>query len=126
VFAAVRIDRITSGDMRRYQEQRLSMGAAAATVNRHLGALGRMFILAIMEGWIQQKPHFQRLQEDDPRQGFMEHQQYLAIRQHLPAVYPDAIDFGYYSGWRKGEIAGLTWAMIDLQSGTVRSTAISQ
>jgi integrase len=120
VFAAIGIDHITSGDMCRYQEQRLALGAAAATVNKDLGALGRMFTLAIREGWIQSKPHFQRLQEADPRQGFVKHDQYLAIRQHLPAVYQDALDFANYSGWRKGEITGLTWAMIDFQSGTVR------
>jgi site-specific recombinase XerD len=80
VFAGVRIDRMTSSDMRRYQEQRLGLGAAAATVNKDLGALGRMFTLAIREGWIQAKPHFRRLQEADPRQGFVEHDQYLAIR----------------------------------------------
>jgi integrase len=102
------------------------VGAAAATINKDLGALGRCFTLAIREGWIDHKPHFQRLQEADPRQGFVEHDQYLAIRQHLPAVYQDALDFGYYSGWRKGEITGLTWALVDLQSGTNQPTTTVQ
>ena len=106
--------------MQRYRSLRLKEGAAAGTVNRDLGALGRMLTLAQQQGWIQQKPRLQRLQEADPRQGFVEHPQYLGIRQHLPADYQDALDFGYYSGWRKGEITGLTWAMVDLQSGTVR------
>jgi integrase len=120
VFAGVRIVRITAGDMQRYRSLRLKEGAAAGTVNRDLGALGRMLTLAQQQGWIQQKPRLQRLQEADPRQGFVEHPQYLGIRQHLPADYQDALDFGYYSGWRKGEITGLTWAMIDFQSGTIR------
>ena len=120
VFAGQRIDRITPKDMQRYRQQRLTLGASAATVNKDLGALGRMFTLAIREGWIQQKPRLERLEEADPRQGFVEHQQYLAIREHLPAAYQDALDFGYYSGWRKGEITGLTWARVDPQSGTVR------
>ena len=120
VFAGQRIDRMTPQDMQRFREGRLALGAAAATVNKDLGALGRMFTLAIREGWIQHKPSLERLQEADPRQGFVEHQQYLAIREHLPAPYQDALDFGYYSGWRKGEITGLTWAMVDLASGIVR------
>ena len=120
VFAGVRVVRITVGNMQRYRSLRLNEGASAGTVNRDLGALGRMLTLALLQGWIQQKPRLQRLQEADPRQGFVEHPQYLSIRQHLPADYQDALDFGYYSGWRKGEITGLTWAMVDLQSGTVR------
>jgi len=120
LFAGVRIDRITPQDMQRYRQQRLALGAAAATINKDLGALGRMFTLAIREGWVDHKPHIQRLQEADPRQGFVEHQQYLGIRQHLPPPYQDALDFAYFSGWRKGEIVGLTWAMIDLQNGVIR------
>jgi len=120
VFAGQRIDRMTPQDMQRFREGRLALGAAAATVNKDLGALGHRFTLAIREGWMQHKPHLERLQEADPSQGFVEHQQYLAIREHLPAPYQDALDFGYYSGWRKGEITGLTWAMVDLASGTVR------
>jgi len=120
MFAGVRIIRITPGDMQRYRSRRLKEGASAGTVNRDLGALGRMLTLAQQQGWIQQKPRLQRQQEADPRQGFVEHAQYLAICQHLPVDYQDALDFGYYSGWQKGEITALAWDMADLQSGTVR------
>jgi hypothetical protein len=63
--------------MQRYRSLRLKEGAAAGTVNRDLGALGRMLTLAQQQAWIQQKPRLQRLQEADPRQGFVEHPQYL-------------------------------------------------
>jgi len=33
-------------------------------------------------------------------------------------VYQDVLDFAYYSGWRRGEIIGLTWREIDM-AGTV-------
>jgi hypothetical protein len=36
-----------------------------------------MLTLAQQQAWIQQKPRLQRLQEADPRQGFVEHPQYL-------------------------------------------------
>jgi hypothetical protein len=87
VFAGVRVVCITVGDMQRFRSLRLKEGAAAGTVSRDLGALSRMFTLAQQQGWIQQKPRLQRLQEADPRQGSVEHPQYLCIRQHLPADY---------------------------------------
>ena len=52
-----------SSDLRAYPQQRLAMGASAATVNKDLGAWGRMFTLAIREDWVQAKPHLQRLRE---------------------------------------------------------------
>ena len=62
-----------------------------------------------------------RLEESSPRQGFFEHAEYLAIRQHLkPAVYQDVLDFAYYSGWRRNEVTGLTWREIDMAGGVIR------
>src|SRR5262245_31086955 len=55
VFAGQRIDQITPQDMQRYRQGRLALGAAASTVNKDLGALGRMFTLAITQGWVQHK-----------------------------------------------------------------------
>ena len=45
---------------------------------------------------------------------------YRAIREHLSPAYRDVLDFGYYSGWRRREITGLTWAEVDLAGGAVR------
>ena len=63
MYADVRIDCIVSSDLRAYPQQRLAMGASAATVNKDLGAWGRMFTLAIREDWVQATPHLQRLRE---------------------------------------------------------------
>ena len=62
-----------------------------------------------------------RLEESAPRLGFFEHAEYLAVRQHLtPAVYQGVLDFAYYSGWRRGEITGLTWREIEMAGGVIR------
>jgi integrase len=51
----------------------------------------------------------------------MEHGEYLAIRgDQLPADYQDALDFGYHSGWRRGEIFRLEWRDIDRGAGVIR------
>jgi integrase len=65
-------------------------------------------------------PFPDRLEESAPRQGFFEHAEYVAVREHLaPAVYQDVLDFAYYSGWRRGEITGLTWREIDIAGGVI-------
>jgi integrase len=50
----------------------------------------------------------------------MEHSDYLAIRDHLPAYYRDILDFGYLSGWRRGEILTLEWRDVDRAASVAR------
>ena len=50
-----------------------------------------------------------RLEENPPREGFFEHDEYLKVRAQAPASYQDVLDFAYYSGWRRNEMLHLTW-----------------
>ena len=60
-------------------------GAEAATVNRETSALSRMFQLAIRRGQLERMPLFpKRLEENPPRDGFFEHDEYLKVRTQLP------------------------------------------
>ncbi len=112
---------ITAGAIREYQRQRRTAGAAAATVNRETSALSRMLHLAVRLRRVPQRPAFpERLEENGPRQGFFEHQEYEAVRRHLPLPYQDVLDFAYYSGWRKREILELRWSEVDARGGVVR------
>lgn len=112
---------ITTDRIRAYQADRLQQGAQAATVNREVAALARMFHLAVKAGRLSSCPAFpERLEENPPRQGFFEHGEYQAIREHLPPDYQDVLDFAYYTGWRRREITELTWAEVDLAGGVIR------
>lgn len=113
---------ITTDRIQAYIEVRLGEGATPATVNRDLAALSRMFSLTIQAGRLSTgaRPHIPRLQEAHPRQGFLEHSEFLAIRQHLPRDYQDALDFGYLSGWRRREILRLEWGDVDRGGGEIR------
>ena len=112
---------ITPGRLRSYQAGRLEEGAEAGTVNREMASLHRMFRLAIKGGVLSTCPIFpERLEENPPRQGFFEHAEYLAIRQHLISDYQDVLDFAYYSGWRRKEITQLTWREVDFAGGVIR------
>jgi integrase len=120
-FGGWAAEAITADQVRSYQLARRKEGAEAATINRETSALSRMFQLALRRGQLERMPLFpQRLEENPPREGFFEHEEYLKVRAHLPASFQDVLDFAYYSGWRKQEILGLLWREVDLQGGVIR------
>jgi integrase len=123
-FGGWAVDAITADRVRTYQLHRRREGAEAATVNRETSALSRMFQLAMRRGQLERKPLFpNRLEENPPRDGFFEHDDYVKVRAHLPESYQDVLDFAYYSGWRRNEILELTWNDVDLTGGVIRLTA---
>jgi integrase len=121
VFGGTPAAEITPAAIRQYQIKRRQEGMSAASVNRETSGLSRMFRLGIELGRIQEMPKFpQRLQENPPRQGFFEHEDYLKVRSYLPSSYQDILDFAYYSGWRRREVTELTWDEVDLPGRVVR------
>ena len=116
-------DTITADAVRRSQLHRRKQGAEGATTNRETSALSRMFQLAIRRGLLERMPLFpNRLEENPPRDGFFEHDEYLRVRAHAPASYQHVLDFAYYSGWRRNEILYLTWDEVDLAGAVIRLT----
>lgn len=114
---------ITGPRLRAFAEARLTDGASAATVNRDLAVLRRMFTLAVQAERLQTRPHFPALKEAEPRRDFFEAAEYAALRERLPDYVRDVLDFGYHTGWRKGEILGLGWADLDRAAGVIRLPA---
>jgi len=60
------------------------------------------------------------LEENNARQGFVDHSVFLTVREHLPAYLKDPITFFYLSGWRLGEMRELEWRDVDLAGKAVR------
>lgn len=122
-FGGMSAEAMTADRVRDYQLDRRTHGFEAATINRETSALSRMFQLAIRRGLLERMPRFpKRLEENPPRDGFFEHDEYLKVREHLPPSYQDVLEFAYYSGWRRNEILGLTWDEVDLKGGVIRLT----
>jgi len=120
-FGGWAAEAITADRVRSYQLHRRKEGAEAATINRETSAMNRMFQLAVCRGLLARVPLFpKRLEENPPREGFFEHDEYLKVRVHLPDAFQDVLDFAYYSGWRRNEILGLTWGEVDLPGGIIR------
>ena len=109
---------VTTAALERYQRERLNARKAPATVNREVHALRRSFSVAAQQTpplfpkhFV---PYFPSLPVDNVRSGFFERAEVEALLQHVTDEgLRDFIAWGYRTGTRKGEIARLTWEMLD-------------
>jgi len=117
---------ITTDRIKAYIVERQAKGegqekdAASATINRELAALKRAFNLAVQAERLSHAPHIQMLEEHNARQGFVEHAEFLARREHLPGHLKDAVTFLYLTGWRVSEMQSLEWRDVGLGGKAVR------
>ena len=104
----------------RYVGSRRLEQAAPATIHCELSVLGRMLTLAYRAGMIPARPSLPSIHLENARTGFFEPWQVRAVVRELPRYLADALVFALHTGWRRGEIFGLTWANVDLDSQTIR------
>ncbi len=119
-LGARRASTITTDDVRAFQKARLADAKAPATVNRYVETLRLALRLAAREGKLARLPYFPMLREDNARQGFFEREEFESVERALPDPIADVARFGWLSGWRKGEIVGMTWEQVDMRAGEVR------
>lgn len=111
---------ITSDKVREYAQRRQDEGAANASINRELAALKRMFSLFVNAGQLSAKPYIPMLEENNARQGFLQHGDFLALQEKLPEYLKDPVAFLYRSGWRVSEMRALEWRDVDKDGRTLR------
>jgi integrase len=119
-FGIERAITVTTERITNYQRFRREHGAADATSNRELRILRRAFNLAVDQGKFAKSavPKFVLLSEVHAvREGFVDKGQFQAIVNQLgdPDV-KDYVQWGFWTGMRKGEIAKLTWAAFDKET----------
>ena len=118
-FEGIKVSNIKTDRIAKYIDNRLDEGAANATINRELAALRRMMNLGYRAEKVAHVPYFDMLTEDNVRTGYLEDFEYEALKEALPAYLKGFLTFGYMTGWRKEEVAGLTWDRVDLKERTV-------
>lgn len=111
---------ITTDHLRRYVHTCKAEGAAAATINRRLEVLGRTFRLAIEERRLACSPKIPFLPENNVRQGFFEKDEFDRVLPFLPIPLDSMAQFGFLTGWRRGELLGLRWEWVDRAGREVR------
>lgn len=113
-FGAWRAVEVTAEAVDKYISTRQTAGTAAATINRSTQLLAQAFKLAIERKHLSSAPQIRHLSEKgNARQGFFADADFHALRDKLPEYLRDFVEFGYLTGWRKGEIASLRWSDVD-------------
>jgi integrase len=85
-----------------------------------LALLRRAMILAVKQGRLLSRPAFPDIGVQNARVGFLEPAGFEAVINELLDLLKRIALVGYYTGWRKSEILGLTWARIDFDHGVMR------
>jgi integrase len=119
----VRASQFGSLHIKRYVAQRREEGAEDSTINRELAVIRRGFNLALRADppMVVRAPHFPRLEESNVRQGFIEHDQYVKLRDALPRHLKALFVVGYHTGARVGELRKVDrHTQLDLGAGEIR------
>ncbi len=96
--------------------------ASPGTINRELRILRRAYHVGVGEKRLNRSsvPTFELLPEHNIREGFVEKGAFEAILSNLkdPDVR-DVVNWGFWSGMRKGEITKLPWSSFDKETWTI-------
>ena len=65
-------------------------------------------------------PGIEKLQQNNVREGFLEHEQYVLLRNELPDHQRLVLIIGYHLGMRRGEILQLRWDQVDWNANLIR------
>jgi integrase len=104
---------VSDAQVQNYIEHRRANLAKPATINRELEIL--------RTAWNQACPGngvtFPKLRENNVRQGFFTKEEVHRMVSVMHGAIADAVLFAFYTGWRKSEVFGLTWPMVQEVGG---------
>ncbi|HEY3940217.1 MAG TPA: tyrosine-type recombinase/integrase [Bryobacteraceae bacterium] len=123
-FGAIKANKLTSSDIRKYKESRLNTGASPGTINRELARLRRAFNLGAVEDppLVYRVPRILALKEDNIREGFLEEPQYRALVAVLADSVKPVFVVAYHLGMRTGELLKIRRDWVDLAEGIIYIT----
>ena len=93
---------------------------AGGTINKVISLARKIYYLGMDAGIVKTNPFARRgVFKEHPRGRYMPDDDFRRILTHLPEyVQPIALT-AYLTGMRRGEVLGLTWDRVDLETGTV-------
>ncbi len=122
-FGEQQIDQITPLDIEKYRSDRLRTGVTKSTVNREMTILKKMFNLAIDWNLTDRNPAAKvRLfsEKDTQKERILKPEEEERLLAACPDHLKPIVVVALHTGMRRGEILGLTWKQVDLNSGLIR------
>jgi integrase len=116
-FGGYRVSDISEKLIGKYEQTRFREDVKPTTVNRELSVLRAMLRLGVKHKVVSadRMPVIEMHSPSDPRQGFIEREQYEKLFDALPAWLQPVLTFAFQTAWRKEEVLGLKWEFVDLK-----------
>ncbi|MDA2915540.1 site-specific integrase [Nitrospinae bacterium AH_259_B05_G02_I21] len=130
-FGGMRASSVTTAHVNAYITKRRGMTTrrggppSDASINRELSLLKRGYRLAkhSTPPKVHQVPYIPLLRENNAREGFIEREDYRALKAALPSYLKPVLTTGYFTGMRLGELLSLRWSQVDLNHRSIRLEA---
>jgi integrase len=121
-FGAMKAAKLETKHIESFIDQKQAAGYENASINRYLSALRRAYTLGMeaLPPLVYSTPKITKLEEDNVREGFLEHYQYIKLRDKLPDHQRLVLVIGYHFGMRRGEILKLRWDQVDWDANLIR------
>jgi len=122
VLGNIVASRAGASTWRAYVASRRAANASDATINRELAIVRRGFSLGLREDppLVHRAPYIPKLDEDNVHQGFIEHGQYMVLREAMPDHLKALLVVGYHCGNRLGELRKLRRNQVDMDAREIR------
>ena len=120
-FGTKRIPHLTTAIFKEYRRKRLAAGRSEATCNRELAILRTALNLGrkCTPPKVETIPYFPMAAENNERQGFLNDDQYAAVRDSLPDYLKPLFITGYFTGVRVGELLAIRWGQVEWEQDCI-------
>ncbi|MDQ6891534.1 MAG: tyrosine-type recombinase/integrase [Acidobacteriota bacterium] len=111
--------------IRKFIAKRRADGLSNSSINRETEILRKAFREAVRERRLpaSMMPSFpQQLPGGPARSGFFDQSEIDALLPHLPFPLDEMTRFAFRTGWRRGELLGMTWQMVSRQEVVLPDT----
>ena len=119
LLGAIRAQDFGNRHVDAYVRQRRHQAASDAAINRELEHVRAAFKFAVDNEELSKAPKIRMLAEDNVRTNFLEHSEYVSLRQAMPQYLVPLFVVGYHVGSRLGELLKLCWAQVDFEASQI-------